>query len=515
MKLTQMLPALETQAITHPDLGDLEIRGVYNRAQEVEPGGLFVAVRGFAADGHDYIDQAVSRGAAVVVCERLTGIEIPQIRVTDSRRALALLAAEFYGHPSRHMTVVGITGTNGKTTISYLIESMLAAAGRQAGVIGTVNYRYGGRCFDNPVTTPESLDLQRIMAAMRAAGITHVIMEVSSHALDLCRIEACDVDVAIFTNLTQDHLDFHLDMESYWASKSKLFEQVLPACAGKTAVRAVINADDPRGAQLAAALALPHLSTGHGKQADVHAVRADFSLHGISADIHTPTGTLAVRSALVGRHNLENILNAVGAGVALGLTAEEMLAGIAALDNVPGRLERVPDPGGRLFVYVDYAHTPDALHNALAALRDLAGERLICVFGCGGDRDRTKRPLMGAVAARLSDLAVVTSDNPRTEPPGLIIDQILAGVPPTGLRHYEPASLSSAFDEKGFTVEPDRRKAIMLAVQTSRPGDTILIAGKGHETYQIIGKSKTAFDDRIIAAEAISSLNRDKTGTEG
>ncbi|RJQ66293.1 MAG: UDP-N-acetylmuramoyl-L-alanyl-D-glutamate--2,6-diaminopimelate ligase [Desulfobacteraceae bacterium] len=511
MKLAQLLTSV--QPLVHgealPD--DLEIRAVYYRAQLVEPGGLFVAVKGFAADGHDFIGQAVSRGAVAVVCERTARIDVPQIQVTDSRKALAALAAEFYGHPSRGMTVIGITGTNGKTTTSYLIESMLQAAGHATGVIGTVNYRYGGSFFDNPVTTPESLDLQRILADMRAAGTTHVVMEVSSHALDLLRIHACDVDVAVFTNLSQDHLDFHNDMDAYWASKRKLFDFFLPACKGKTALRAVINVDDPRGAELARILALPRLTTSQGQAADVHSLAARFDLHGISAQVQTPQGALKVRSALVGRHNLENILNAAGAGAALNLPPAAMQAGIAALDNVPGRLERIVDPAGQRFVYVDYAHTPDALENALKALRNLTQDRIICVFGCGGDRDRSKRPLMGAIAARLSELAVVTSDNPRTEAPDRIIDQILAGVRAVCQSNYAPAGLSGGFHEKGYVVEPDRRKAIGLALRASRPGDTLLIAGKGHEPYQIIGKDKLPFDDRIVARDALASIGREKT----
>jgi UDP-N-acetylmuramoyl-L-alanyl-D-glutamate--2,6-diaminopimelate ligase len=521
MKLSQLLTSLDPSVLdaSRPEAGsvtgDMEIRAVYYRAQQVEPGGLFVAVKGFAADGHDFIGQAASRGAAAVVCERPVTVDIPQIRVADSRKALAALAAEIYGHPSRRMTIVGITGTNGKTTTSYLIERMLQAAGHPTGVIGTVNYRYGGRAFDNPVTTPESLDLQRILADMAAAGTTHAVMEVSSHALDLFRIHACDVDVAVFTNLSQDHLDFHFDMDAYWASKRKLFDFFLPACRGKTAVRAVINVDDPRGAELAAILALPYLTTSQRGSADVRSVKARFDQHGITARVRTPHGDFGIRSALAGRHNLENILNAVGAGAALDLPPAAMQAGIDALDNVPGRLERVADAASQRFVYVDYAHTPDALENALKALRDLTRGRMICVFGCGGDRDRSKRPLMGAIAVRLSDLAVVTSDNPRTEPPGQIIDQILAGLRSVCANAHAPESLEHGFNGKGYAVEPDRRKAITLAVRASRPGDTILIAGKGHEPYQIVGKDKLPFDDRIAAREALALVNREKTGTEG
>ena len=482
---------------------DLEIEALFYRAQDVTPGGLFVGIKGFTADGHDFIDQAVERGALVVVCERPVATRAAALVVRDTRRALAALAAEFYGHPSRHMTMVGITGTNGKTTTSYLIESILIAAGHRAGVIGTVNYRFGGQCFDNPVTTPESLDLQRILADMRSAGTTHGVMEVSSHALDLQRIHGCEVDVAVFTNLSQDHLDFHHDMDAYWASKRRLFTHYLPVTNGKTAVRAVINEADPHGKALAAELALPHLTTGLDAGCDLWAEGPRFHLDGIQACLHTPKGALEIRSPLAGRHNLENILNAAGAAIALDVPLAAIAAGIQRLDSVPGRLERVLDSQGRRFVFVDYAHTPDALEKALQTLRELTRGRMICVFGCGGGRDRGKRPLMGAIAARLADLSVVTSDNPRNEPPELIIAQIVAGMGSDNLRVYGLEDLPDGMDVKGYTVLPDRRQAIDLGIRTARPGDTLLIAGKGHETYQLISGVKHPFDDCQVAREAL------------
>jgi UDP-N-acetylmuramoyl-L-alanyl-D-glutamate--2,6-diaminopimelate ligase/murE/murF fusion protein len=506
--MNQLLPAIShliasaDEATRH---GDIDLSGLYCRAQEVTPGGLFVALKGFSADGHDFIPQALLRGAAAVVCERPVAAGIPVIPVTDGRKALACLAAEYFGHPSRRMTVVGITGTSGKTTTSYLIESMLLAAGRTVGVIGTVNYRYADQVCANPVTTPESLDLQRILADMVAAGVTHVVIEISSHALDLDRVHACQVDVAVFTNLSQDHLDFHQDMESYWASKRALFERVLPASPGKCAVRAVINIDDPRGAALADSLALSRWTTSQRQAADVAAEGARFDLSGITARLQTPLGPLPVRSSLVGYHNLENIRNAAGAALALGLSPEAVAAGIAALANVPGRLERVADPARRRFVYVDYAHKPDALEKALQALRAVTGDRIICIFGCGGDRDRGKRPIMGAISGRLADLTVVTSDNPRTEPPQAIIDQIVAGVRQQVPHHYPAPEIQAGFETKGYTVEPDRRRAIALGILAARPGDTVLIAGKGHEPYQIIGKDKFPFDDRIEAKQALEN----------
>ena len=518
MKLARLIHAVEVDGggidLTAGEAAVLSIRGerpvsgLFYRAQEVQPGGVFVAIKGFSADGHRYIDEAVERGAVAVFCERvMPGRESESIPVLDGRKAMAAMAAEFYGHPSRRMTVIGITGTSGKTTTSYLIESILKTAGMAVGVIGTINYRFDGHSFDNPVTTPESLDLQRILAQMADAGTTHVVMEVSSHALDLQRIHACDVDVAVFTNLSQDHLDFHHTMAAYWDSKRKLFTQFLPASRGKCDVRAVINVDDPKGAELAAGLEMAHLTTGRGDKADIRVESSRADLTGLSAVVGTPRGTLSIRSALVGRHNLENILNAAGTALALGVELEAIRLGVASLDHVPGRLERVVDPAGQRFVYIDYAHKPDALEKALQSLRAVCHGRMICVFGCGGDRDRAKRPLMGTIAASLSDLTVVTSDNPRSEPPLQIIDQIVAGVRQACDHACSPVDLAGGFDRRGYVVEPDRRKAIVLGIAAARTGDTVLIAGKGHEPYQIVGGRRLSFDDRIEARKALEALS--------
>lgn len=484
---------------------DPEINAIFCRAQEVKPGGLFVAIKGFAADGHDYIEQAVENGAAAVVCEEPRTVDAVVWTVPDSRKALAELAGAFYGYPSKALTVIGITGTNGKTTTSYLIESILDRAGMAVGVIGTINYRFGGQVFANPVTTPESLELQRILDQMREGGVTHVVMEVSSHALDLHRVHGCAFDLGVFTNFTQDHLDYHKDMAQYWACKSKLFTELLPATTNALPWRAVINMDDPKGQELVDEMNLPFIGCGQHAQNGVRVLSAQFNLQGIRARLNTPAGVLAVHSPLVGRHNLENILNAVGVGIGLGIELSAIQAGIENLENVPGRLERVTGNNHR-FVYVDYAHTPDALENTLLALRALTADRIICVFGCGGDRDRAKRPQMGAIAARLSDLTLITSDNPRSEPPEQIIEEIVAGVNEVCDVRHTPESLTQRFQGKGYGVEVDRRKAIHLSIQVSRPGDTILIAGKGHEPYQIIGAQKLAFDDRQEAQAALAAL---------
>jgi UDP-N-acetylmuramyl-tripeptide synthetase len=488
-----------------PQAYNPEINAITCRAQDVTQGDIFVAIKGFAADGHDYIDLAVAQGASVIVCEQPAHVDAVTVTVENSRKALAQLAAAYYGHPSGEMLVIGLTGTNGKTTTSYLIESILQKAGLSVGVIGTINYRYGGRQFDNPITTPESLDLQRILYDMRAAGVTHVVMEVSSHALDLHRVHKCQFDLAVFTNFTQDHLDYHQSMDAYWECKRKLFIELLPAYAGRIPNRAVLNVAVPKGRELAREMELPFLSCGDGMGNDLNSLAAQFNLNGIQALVSTPAGELSFFSPLVGRHNLENIIIAAGVGIALEIPPETITAGIESLEKVSGRLERVANPYQR-FVYVDYAHTPDALENSLLALRSLTADRIICVFGCGGDRDRGKRPKMGAIAGRLSDLMVITSDNPRTEAPEKIIDDIVEGVLGECDVKYTLADLRQGFKGKGCVAIVDRREAIYTAAAASRPGDTLLIAGKGHEPYQIVGARKKPFDDRLIAQAALAGL---------
>ena len=509
MKLAQLIEKLDVietwensaslAAVANPD-----IQTVHYRAQEVTVGDLFVAVKGFVADGHDYIEQAVSNGAVAVVCEHPVRTNAIMIQVPNSRKALAQLSAVFYGHPSCAMTIIGITGTNGKTTTSYLIESVLQTAGVSVGVIGTINYRYADKQFDNPVTTPESLDLQRILAKMRDAGVSHVVMEISSHALDLYRIYACKIDIGVFTNFTQDHLDYHKHMDTYWSCKRRLFAEFLPAFGSQIHIRAVINVADPKGVALSQEVRMPLLSYG-AKTSDICATVSRFDLKGIYARITTPVGRIEIRSSLVGRHNLENILSAVGVAVALKIAPPTVADGINALQCVPGRLERILNTHHR-YIYVDYAHTPDALENALLALRALTVDRIICVFGCGGDRDRTKRPEMGATAARLSDLVVVTSDNPRTESPVQIIEEIEAGLRSTGSNRYIDSDLQAGFQANGYVVIEDRGKAIRRSIAVSRPGDTIFIAGKGHESYQIIGRERFSFDDRLEVQKALAEV---------
>ncbi len=469
-------------AVALPAGGDPPVNAICYDSRRVMPGALFAAVRGTRVDGHDFIPDALARGAAALLVERPLAAPVPVVISPDVRRSLAQAAAAFYGSPSTDLFVVGITGTNGKTTTAYLVESVLSAAGHRVGMVGTIDYHYAGQTFANPVTTPESLDLQRILAAMRSAGITHVVMEVSSHALDQHRVEGIQFNVGIFTNLTQDHLDYHRNMEAYWQCKRRLFTDHLPRGPKADRAVAVVNRDDPHGRRLAKDLGRACLTCGADAQNRIHPLTWAATPAGLKARLATPLGPIAVDSALVGRHNLDNIMAAVGCGVGAGLSPQAIQRGIGALQRVPGRLEKVPDPAER-HVYVDYAHTPDALEHALAALRPLTAGRLICVFGCGGDRDRTKRPLMGEIAGRLADRVVVTSDNPRSEPPMRIIDDILPG-------------LRRAAAEDRFVVEPDRFSAIDQALSLAGRGDTVLIAGKGHENYQVLADRTIAFDDR-------------------
>jgi UDP-N-acetylmuramoyl-L-alanyl-D-glutamate--2,6-diaminopimelate ligase len=508
VKLSRLIKAVKPLAVDHKGIQkdmDPEIKSVHYRAQEVQSGGLFVAIAGHAADGHNYVDQALQRGAVAVVSQKeITGKTI-NIRVAGTRQALADIAACFFDYPSQRLTVIGITGTNGKTTTAYLVESILQQAGYRVGVIGTINYRYADKIFANPVTTPESLDLQRILADMQQAGVSHVVMEASSHAIDLYRIRNCWFDAAVFINLSQDHLDFHGDMKSYWVSKKKLFTEYLVDGPKRDRAVAVINCNSSNGRELADILQVPVIKTGSGPDDMVRAQNAQFDQNGTTGEIVTPGETFHFKSELVGRHNLENILCAAGVGSALNLSTGDIKSGIEAVSAIPGRLERIENNTGR-FVYVDYAHTPDALKNVIDALRMVMADRIICVFGCGGDRDTAKRPLMGEIAAQLCDLSVVTSDNPRTEDPTAIINQILKGVQQVKSRCYSAADFRNGFKDKGYVVEADRQRAIQLAIRVSEPGDTVLIAGKGHETYQILGTTTKPFDDREEARKALGAV---------
>jgi len=506
VKLRSLLDSLIVKGVA--GLEDQVIEGIYYDSRNVRPGGLFVAVPGFQADGHAFIVDAVQRGAAAIVTEKswVAPSSVSVVEVENARRALAALSAAFYGEPSRELFVIGITGTNGKTTTAYLVESILSAAGFDVGVIGTINYRFGGQTFVNPVTTPESLDLTRILRQMVDKGVTHAVLEVSSHALDLDRVAFCDFDVGVFTNLSRDHLDYHGDMEVYWQCKRRLFLEYLGLGSKQIQAAAVVNWDDSKGRELASEVGVRCLRVGLSEGCQIRAEHPRVTIGGASATVKTPKGAFDFSSPLIGRHNVYNVLAATGVAAAMGLPVAAIKKGIESLKGVPGRLEPVANEAG-IYVFVDYAHTPDALENVLTALKELTSGRLIAIFGCGGDRDRDKRPMMGASAGRLCDLCLLTSDNPRTESPEAILLDILAGMARVQDRRYEPIELVKGFDRPGYVVEPGRRRAIALGIGASRCGDTVLIAGKGHETYQIMGGRVLAFDDRVEARKILGKLS--------
>lgn len=481
---------------------DTEIAALYYDSRQVTPGGAFFAVRGSVVDGHRFVDDAVARGAVAIFMEeeRPLPTGVAAIVVDNARVALALAAAEFYGDPTAAMSTVGVTGTNGKTTVTYLLESVLRVAGRQPAVLGTVNYRYGGAQLPAPHTTPESLELLQTVAGFRTQGADSLVMEVSSHALDQQRVAGVHFNVGVFTNLTPEHLDYHGDMETYFASKRRFFTELLPADNG----RAVINIDDEYGARLAAELPAS-LTCGLTAAAKVRPREMRLSLAGIEGVIDTPAGPFTLRSPLLGAFNLQNLLCAAGAGLALGLSPETVGDGLATATLVPGRLERVENDREAL-VLVDYAHTGDALEKVLATLQELSPRRIITVFGCGGDRDRRKRPIMGEVGARLSTLAILTSDNPRTEDPLAILAEVRQGALRAHPREWSRQE-AQTMTGRGFVVIPDRREAINFAVSLLGAGDLLLVAGKGHEDYQIIGRERRHFDDR-------EELRRALTGSE-
>jgi UDP-N-acetylmuramoyl-L-alanyl-D-glutamate--2,6-diaminopimelate ligase len=481
---------------------DRPVRSLAYDSRRVVPGSVFVGLKGHVADGTAFVEQALSRGAVAVVSESAppAAVPVPWVVVEDARMALAELSAAFFRSPSHEMRVVGITGTNGKTTTAYLLSGVLEAAGIGTGLIGTVAYRIGGVDHDAGRTTPESSEVQQFLREMVDQGSGACVMEVSSHALSLRRVDATRFAVAVFTNLTRDHLDFHGDMESYFQAKRRLFEMLPPDGV------AVVNGDDPRGESLLRA-APRSLSYAVDRHADVRPGPLSCSLQGLAFDVRTPRGTLAVRSKLVGRPNVYNILAATTAALALDVPIGAIEEGLSAIDGVPGRFQIVSAPGDDITVVVDYAHTDDALKNLLETARPLAPQRLITVFGCGGDRDRTKRPLMGAVAARLSDLVVITSDNPRSEDPSRIIEEIKRGVVPPPDR-TRPAGRTPHRVPSCLTVV-DRRAAIRRAIEGAQPGDVVLIAGKGHEKYQVVGDRTLPFDDVEVARAALGQRRTD------
>ena len=483
-----LVPAEARLALDAPGL-DTPCTGVVYDSRAVTPGSVFVALQGLRADGAAFAPQAVAAGAAAVVAA--AGVNpaagAAWLPVTDPRLALALLAAEFNGHPSRSMRVVGVTGTNGKTTTAYLVRAILEAAGIKCGLMGTVSYCIGDREIEASRTTPEAPDVQGLLREMLEEACGACVMEVSSHALALRRVDGLQFAAGVFTNLTRDHLDFHGNMEAYFAAKRRLFE-ILPATAP-----AVVNLDDPRGAALVDVSGTP-VTYAIGKAADVTPGPLTYSLHGLAFDVRMPQGVVHVKSTLVGKPNVYNILAATGVTAAMGIPLDAIEQGIARLEGVPGRFEVVSRPTDDITVVVDYAHTDDALRNLLETARPMATRRLITVFGAGGERDRTKRPLMGMVAARLSDVVIITSDNPRGEDPAQIIEEVLRGAEPEARQSGARA-----------VMQIDRGAAIRQAVSEAAAGDVVLIAGKGHEKYQVIGGTTYPFDDVAVARNALGA----------
>jgi UDP-N-acetylmuramoyl-L-alanyl-D-glutamate--2,6-diaminopimelate ligase len=472
------------------------ITDVTDDSRSITPGALFVAVKGERVDGHDYLDAAIARRATAVVVEQPKDVPVPTIVVRNSRRALGLLGAHFHGDPSVRLRVIGITGTNGKTTTTYVCKTILEFGGRRIGLVGTVAYIIGKEIIPASHTTPGAVDLQRLFGRMVRAGLDGAVMEVSSHALALDRTAGAEFDVAVFTNLTQDHLDFHGTMEEYFRAKLRLFRDLGSEGRKSGAKRAIINADDPRGAAVRAACSVPVWTYGIVNEADIRAEAVRLSPRGTTFHLTTPAGSAVIESKLVGEHNVYNLLAAVGVALHEGMSLKEVQASIGEAIHVPGRFERV-EAGQDFTVVVDYAHTDDALTRLLTAAQALRTGRIITVFGCGGDRDRSKRPKMGRAAVRLSDMVVLTSDNPRTEDPAAILAEVEAGVK------------EALKDRPGveYTLVADRRLAIERAIRAARSGDMVLIAGKGHEDYQIIGTKKFHFDDREVAREALRKLH--------
>jgi UDP-N-acetylmuramoyl-L-alanyl-D-glutamate--2,6-diaminopimelate ligase len=479
MELADVLPGAEID----PPVRGLEIRGVTSDSRHVRAGDLFVAIRGTKVDGLAFVPEALSRGAVAVVADRATpgGIAVPWISVAEPRRALARVAARLHGDPAERLVLAGVTGTNGKTSTTVLLEAILARRYGAAGFLGTIGYRTPRRSVEADRTTPDATVIQELLAEMLADGARAAALEVSSHALALDRVEGCRFDVAVFTNLTRDHLDFHGDMESYYAAKKRLFDRRKPAAVG------VVNADDPYGRRLLAEIAPPRASySASGADAEFRAENARCDLSGVAFELAYPGGRIGIVSPLLGRFQLANLTAAATAGLVLGIPPADVAAAVHAVAHVPGRLERV-EAGQPYPILVDYAHTPDALERLLQAVRELSDRKILLVFGCGGDRDRGKRAPMGEIAGRMADIAIATSDNPRTEDPDAILREVEAGLAASGATKYLKIA--------------DRREAIRQALDLANPGTVVVIAGKGHETTQVIGETAIPFDDRKVAAE--------------
>ncbi|MCX5666280.1 MAG: UDP-N-acetylmuramoyl-L-alanyl-D-glutamate--2,6-diaminopimelate ligase [Candidatus Omnitrophica bacterium] len=485
LKLKEILIGVRYK--TDSDISDLTVNRITNDSRRVAKGDLFIALRGYNIDGYEFIKIAIKKGARVIVSERdfKSPKDVIKVLVKDTRAASPLIAANFYGNPSKKMSIAGVTGTNGKTTITYIIENILKEAGKTSGVIGTINYRIGRRQFPSNNTTPGPLELQALFDRMRKHGVKYVVMEVSSHSLDQGRANGVLFDVGIFTNITKEHLDYHKTIKRYFSAKVKLFDKLKPGGV------AVLNNDDPMVSGLKSRIKEKVLTYGLRHKSDVMACGIKLSVDSTFFTVKTPKGSIDLSTRLIGRHNVSNILASVAAAMALKIPLSIIKKGIELFSAVPGRLELV-DEGQQFKVFVDYAHTEDALYNVLSLLREVVPDRnIITVFGCGGNRDSRKRPLMGNVACKFSDSVVVTSDNPRFEDPGAIISQIESGI-------------RGAFSN--YDVVEDRREAIDKALRMASKGDVVVIAGKGHEKYQIIKEDSMPFDDCVVARSVLKKI---------
>jgi len=470
---------------------DIPIKGIAYDSRKISAGFVFVAIHGFKADGHKYIKQALDNGACALIIEKpMLNSDVAWVQVDNTRMALAEASAAFYGYPHRNMEIIGITGTNGKTTTAFLMYNILQYLGHKTGLIGTIHNIIGKKIVDAVNTTPESLDLQKMLHEMLKNETHHVVMEVSSHALSLYRVHGLSFKTAIFTNLSQDHLDFHADMDEYAAAKSKLF---------KKATVCIINNDDARSSQMISASSGEVITYGVNKRSDVMAENIRINPEGMSFEIFGKYGRYKINVHLTGEFNVYNILAAFSAAVVQGYEARQIIAALENINTVPGRFEIIKK-GQPFTVIIDYAHTPDGLENILITAKNIANNRLITVFGCGGDRDATKRPLMGEIAANYSDYVVITSDNPRTEDPNKIIEDIIKGV--FRVKRHGARVM--------YNIIENREKAIFHAIKQAQEGDVVVIAGKGHETYQSIGSTRYNFDDKEVAAKALEEWGYEK-----
>lgn len=489
--LLSLLPEAKVQG------GSLEqkIEYVTFDSRKVQPGTLFICLVGAKVDGHDFISDAYKKGAVAVLIEKAAAVPngMAAVHVDDTRKAMCLIVPYFFDYPARKLRMIGITGTNGKTTTTYLIRSILKEAGYKTGLIGTIQTMIEEKIMPIKNTTPDVVDLQEILSEMVSGGIEYVVMEVSSHALALNRVAGCEFDVGIFTNLTQDHLDFHHDFANYLAAKAKLFQMLGDAAAVKRGKTAIVNIDDPAGEKIINSASCQVFTYGIHNAADLMAISPDVHAGGTSFTVRAGFGEMPLDLKITGLFNVYNVLAAIGAAQAEGIEPQCIKKALEKFQSVPGRFELV-DEGQPFTIIVDYAHTPDGLENILKTARQIAKQRILVVFGCGGDRDRTKRPIMGRLAAQYGDVVIATSDNPRSEDPATILEEVEKGI------------LEGLKKDKEYEKIVDRRQAITRALTLAEPGDLVIIAGKGHENYQILKEGTIAFDDREVAREIVREM---------